>query len=314
MNRLRIYQDPCYRDHLASINHPESPARLQAIADAINAAPALKDAEFSGGVPVERSALERVHDPEYLDDLAEWCRQGTFIASAEIPVDEKSWHALRHAAGAAVDAVASAVDDEIDAAFLAIRPPGHHAERDRALGFCLVNNVAIAAGEALARGLERVAILDFDLHHGNGTQHIFWDEPRVLFISIHEAHLYPAFTGSVDERGGPNAIGKNINIPLKAGSGDEALHSAFDEICDAAISSFQPQLLLLSAGFDGHVDDPLGSLRYSDDGYKYISNRVLQWSAVYGCKIVSILEGGYNTEVLARCVTDHCTMLLEGKS
>ncbi len=312
MKRLRIYQDKRFRDHPAGDSHVESADRLRAVEAAIFESTVLKDAEFSDAVNVDRKYLNLVHKAEYLDQLKQLCDSSARIESAEIDVAPKSWNAAMLAAGASSDAVLSLLANEIDVGFVAPRPPGHHAESQKSLGFCLINNAAVAAVTALENGIKRVAILDWDLHHGNGTQEIFWNDPRVLFMSFHQRNLYPKISGNEDETGGPNAPGLTINRPLEPETGDECIAGLFDHTLTPAITAFKPELLIISAGFDGHRDDLLGKLTFTENGYIDMTRRVLQWGNTLGCGIVSILEGGYALTPLALCTVAHCETLLKG--
>lgn len=207
------------------------------------------------------------------------------------------------AAGGALDAVDRVMKGELDNAFVAARPPGHHAETNRAMGFCLFDNIAVAAAHAVvAHGLERVMIIDWDVHHGNGTQEIFWNDRRVLFLSLHQFPFYPG-TGSFEEIGGPEAPGMTVNIPMAAGFGDEEWHSAFRRVVVPVADQFAPELVLLSAGFDAHANDPLGGMRVTETGFGFMADEVLSIAKRHaGGKLVAILEGGYNIAALEASV------------
>jgi acetoin utilization deacetylase AcuC-like enzyme len=216
-----------------------------------------------------------------------------------------SFEAAARAAGAAVQAVDAVAGGEVNAAFCAVRPPGHHAERDRPMGFCLFNSVAVAARYAQqVRGIERVAIVDWDVHHGNGTQHIFEDDPVVFYCSVHQYPVYPG-TGSRSERGIGRGEGATLNIPLPAGTGEPEYLRVFTEEIVPALEAFRPGLLLISAGFDAHKDDPLGGMRLEDASFSRFTE-LLQPVA----PIVSLLEGGYNLSALARSTERHLLALL----
>ena len=207
------------------------------------------------------------------------------------------------AAGGALDAVDRVMRGEFDHVFVAGRPPGHHAETDRAMGFCLFNNIAVAAAHALAaHELERVMIIDWDVHHGNGTQEIFWNEKRVLFVSLHQFPFYPG-TGAFEEIGGPDAPGMTVNIPLAAGFGDEEWVAAFRRVVVPLGDQFQPQLVLLSAGFDAHAKDPLGGMRVTEAGFAAMADEILAIARTHANgKLVALLEGGYNIAALEASV------------
>jgi len=203
------------------------------------------------------------------------------------------------AAGAAVQAAEHALDSG-ETAFALVRPPGHHAERDRAMGFCLFNNVAVAAAAALARGLERVAVVDIDVHHGNGTQWMFYDTPRVFYMSTHQFPFYPG-TGAATEVGTGEGRGFTLNIPLPAGARDADYELAYHDIAEA-IERYAPQLLLVSAGYDAHLDDPLASMRVSTDGYAMIVGILQRAARNVGCPIALVTEGGYDLDALRACL------------
>jgi acetoin utilization deacetylase AcuC-like enzyme len=190
--------------------------------------------------------------------------------------------------------------DTGETAFALVRPPGHHAERDKAMGFCLFNNVAVAAAAALARGLERVAIVDIDVHHGNGTQWMFYDSPRVFYMSTHQFPFYPG-TGAADEVGTGSGRGYTLNIPLPAGARDADYELAYEDIAEA-LERYVPQLLLISAGYDAHFEDPLASMRVSTDGFAMIIGRLRQAAHTVGCPIALVTEGGYDLEALRSCL------------
>ncbi len=314
MKRLRIYQDKRFREHPAGEGHVESAERLKIVEAAIDNSAILHDAEFSDAVFVDPKLLRKVHTAEYLESIEQQCNDNSTILTAEIIVAPKSWQAALLGAGACADAVNSVLSNEIDYAFIAPRPPGHHAESNQALGFCLINNVAVTAMAALESGVKRVAILDWDLHHGNGTQEIFWNEPRVLFMSMHQRNLYPAFSGNERETGGPEAPGKTLNLPLEPGTGNEVLSDIFRQNLTPELEKFKPELILISAGFDGHREDPLGRLLFTEDGFEFMTKEILQWSKKFGCGIVSVLEGGYGLKSLADSTVVHLETIVRSDS
>jgi acetoin utilization deacetylase AcuC-like enzyme len=218
-----------------------------------------------------------------------------------------SLEAALRAAGAACAAVDALIDREDTRAFCAVRPPGHHATRDTAMGFCLFNSIAIGATQALARGIERVAIVDFDVHHGNGTQDIFWNEPRVLYASTHQSPLYPG-TGARTETG----VGNIVNAPLPPGAGSAEFRSAFAAAIAPALRDFRPQLVMISAGFDAHRLDPLASLEFSADDYAWVTRELAQIARTHAQdRIVSSLEGGYSLTALRESTAAHVAALIE---
>jgi acetoin utilization deacetylase AcuC-like enzyme len=277
--------------------HPERPARLRAVAHAVEG---LDDAL----VPLPRRAatlteLARVHTADYLEQLALITDAGGGELDADTVVSPGSFETAKAAAGLGLAAIDALRAGAADAAFIAARPPGHHAFASQGSGFCLLNNVAVAAATLLDAG-ERVVIIDWDVHHGNGTQAIFWDDPRVLYVSTHQWPWYPG-TGDAREVGGPHAAGHTINIPLPAGAtGDVALH-AFDDIVSEAVDAFDPTWVLISAGYDAHRADPLADLAWSAGDFALLTKRVLEYAPAPG-RTIAFLEGGYDNHALAESV------------
>ncbi len=248
--------------------------------------------------------LERVHERSYLDLLQRIDRP--VLLDADTLASETSWEAATLAAGVALEAVDRG-------GFALVRPPGHHALADRAMGFCLLNNVAAAAAAARARGAARVAIVDWDVHHGNGTQDIFWDDPTVMYQSVHQFPYYPG-SGSPAEVGGPNAIGATVNVGLQGGSGDADYAAVFDHVFVPALERFRPDLVLVSAGFDAFEYDPLAGMRVSLAGFGGMASRLRALAdRVCGGRIVAVLEGGYDLAGLAGGMTSVLGALLAPK-
>jgi acetoin utilization deacetylase AcuC-like enzyme len=267
-------------------DHPERPARLEAAMAGVADLHLGDDLRVVEPEPAPLDALARVHDRDHLEWLA---AQPPGHIDADTFVTGDTWPTALRAAGAglaAVDALRSAGGG---VAFVAARPPGHHAERHRAMGFCLVNNVAVAAAELVAAG-ERVAIVDWDVHHGNGTQEIFWDVPQVLYVSIHQSRLYPG-TGHAAEVGGPHARGTTLNLPVPAGTTGDVVRRALEDVAGPVTERFAPTWVLVSAGFDAHRDDPLADLELSSGDFAGLARSV----AGYGSgNLVLFLEGGYD--------------------
>ncbi len=288
--------------------HPESAARLVAIASAVEAAGL--DLVPLAPRPATWAEVERVHSRSYIQSVEEACLQGRSHLDPDTAICPDSFSVALLAAGGAIRAVEAACGEGPARTFCAVRPPGHHAERTRAMGFCLFNNIAIAAAHALdALGLERVAIVDWDVHHGNGTQHCFEREPRLLYCSLHQYPYYPG-SGAADERGRGAATGMTVNCPLPAGSGDDAYRLAFETRILPALERFQPQLLLLSAGFDAAADDPLAGQRLSRAGFRWMGEQLVAVAERHGDgRLISLLEGGYNTASLGAQVVDHLRCL-----
>ena len=285
-------------------HHPEQPARLTAIIKALGEA-GLKLPRIAFE-RADREDLVRVHSGRHVDAVFEACASGNSYSSLDTPMCKASWDAALFAAGGAIAACRAVLDGAVDNAFCAIRPPGHHSEREAAMGFCLFNNVAIAARWLRdVAGKKRVAIFDWDVHHGNGTQHAFYDDPTVYYASIHQHPHYPG-TGFPHERGADNT---NLNIQMKAGYGPEEWLDALDNKVLPELKRFDPEALLISAGFDAHRLDPLGSQELEADTYAIMTRRV---KTLAGGRVVSLLEGGYHLEALGESVAAHIRALREG--
>lgn len=292
--------------HDTGRGHPERPDRIRAVMDA------LADPRFDGLARREAPAadsgqLARAHPPGFVDSvLGAIPAEGLARMDPDTVVSPESGEASLRAAGAVVAAVDAVCAGEARNAFCAVRPPGHHAEPARAMGFCLFNNVAVGAFHArAAHGVERVAVVDFDVHHGNGTQAMFEADVDLFFASTHEYPLYPG-TGRADERG----VGNVVNVPLRGGSGSAEFRAAMEEAVLPALAGFAPELILVSAGFDAHAADPLASLRLEADDYAWITRRLRAVAEdACGGRIVAALEGGYDLDALARSAAAHVAAL-----
>lgn len=310
-----IYHDD-YLKHDTGALHPEKPDRLRAILDHLKNSSLWNDMKHVTPTPASIEWIEKVHPRSYIEMIERRCRAG------ERTLDEGDTHACIEsydvallAAGAvlnAVDIVASEIDTEkkSSVAFCAVRPPGHHAETSTVMGFCLFNNVAIGARYARMKlGIERVSILDWDVHHGNGTQEIFYADPTVQYISLHQYPFYPG-TGATTEIGTDKGKGFTINCPMAAGSGEREYLQAFEQKVLPALHSFQPQLIFISAGFDAHRDDPLAQIHLTEESFAKMTAMVMEIAAAYCAeKIISVLEGGYNLHALAKSVGEHLRVL-----
>jgi len=288
------------------VYHPESPARLSAISEQLIAS--RLDAVLRHYEPpaATRAQLERVHDADYVESIFRAAPQHGLIAlDPDTAMNPHTLSAALHAAGAVVQAVDLVMRNEVTAVFCNVRPPGHHAERKRAMGFCFFNNVAVGAAHALAaHGIERVAILDFDVHHGNGTEDIFGADPRVLLCSTFQHPFYPY-------RGTAPTQDHIINTPLLAGAGSAEFRRVVETRWLPALHKFKPQLVMFSAGFDAHRDDDLGQLLFAEADYFWATEQAKVIAAKYAHgRIVSVLEGGYNTAALGRCVVAHVQAML----
>jgi len=305
MLKTAIYYDPIFLAHDTG-DHPENYNRLTAIVEKLKSAPFHKSIAWPKPAPASITQAEYAHTPSYMRWLEERILSGAHYLDADTIVSTQSFDAALMAAGAVICATREVINGNYKNAFCAVRPPGHHAEAFRAMGFCLLNNVAIGARFAqLEMGLKKVAIVDFDVHHGNGTQHIFYEDPSVLYISTHLWPHYPG-TGSEDETGEEAALGTNMNICMKSGDGDEKFIEVFGGRIIPALRKFGPEIIFVSAGFDAHVNDPLGGLALTETGYAAIT-RMIADAAVELCqgRLISSLEGGYNLRALAASVEAH---------
>lgn len=299
-----LYTHPSGFQHVTPPSHPEQVARLEAVLAAL-----------------EGMDLDRREAPEAPDDEILRCHPASYLSLVRRKLPDQGWTMLdadtylspgslvaaRHAVGGVCAAVDAVLAGQAPNAFVAMRPPGHHTERAKAMGFCIFNAIAIGAMRALDHhGLDRVAVLDFDVHHGNGTQDLLWNEPRALFASTHQHPLYPG-TGAAGERG---AHGQILNVPLQAGTGGDPARAAWRGICDRVLA-WRPQLVLVSAGFDAHAQDPLASLAWDEADFTAITRMICDAATSCSAPVVSVLEGGYDLAALGRSVCAHVEVLRE---
>jgi len=288
-----------FADHMTPPGHPESPERAE-VMDVVAAEFRQRGGEVVAPRQVSREQLARVHAPEHLRRMAET----TGVAVALDPdtyTSPETYEVALLSAGGAVDAVERVMGGSHKRAFVLSRPPGHHAEHDRAMGFCFFNNVAVAAAHAKSLGARNVAIIDYDVHHGNGTQHIFENDPDVLYISTHQFPYYPG-TGAAGEIGYGAGAGRTVNLPLEVGATDEDYRRVFDDVVLPVLRQFKPDILLVSAGFDAHERDPLGGMRVTTAGYTAMTSALRQLSEVEcGGRLVAVTEGGYDLRALGEC-------------
>jgi acetoin utilization deacetylase AcuC-like enzyme len=295
--------DEVFVQHRAPIGHPERPARAEAVRDALVAAGVRERGTQIAPRPATDEELARVHTGAYLDDLTREVPGKSGWLDADTYFSPGTWDAATRAAGGVGDLALRVLAGELARGLAVVRPPGHHATADRAMGFCLINNVAVAAAAARAAGAARVAIVDWDVHHGNGTQDIFWDDPSVLYASCHQYPYYPG-TGAPDEVGGEKARGATVNCGLPAGAGDQEYAAVFDEVFAPALRAFKPDLVLVSAGFDPFEDDPLAGMRVTHAGFGAMAARLRAAAdELCGGRIVMALEGGYDLGGLAGGMT-----------
>ena len=293
--RVLLGTHPRFLDHDTGRGHPERPARLDAVLRGISAAGLDEAVVPVAPRPARRDELELVHPAAFLDAVERFCTSGGGHIDADTAAGPESWDAAVLAAGAGLDAVERLDRGEAEAAFLAVRPPGHHATPARAMGFCLLNNVAVTAAALAARG-ERVLILDWDAHHGNGTQDAFYADGRVAYVSLHQFPLYPG-TGRLEETGVGAGEGTTVNLPMPAGSTGDSYLAAIDEVVAPLAKSFGPTWVLVSAGFDSHRADPLTDLGLSAGDFALLTERVMELAPAG--RRVAFLEGGYDLDALA---------------
>ncbi len=287
--------------------HPERPARITAVRRGIEDLRLGSDVVVVEPVPATRADLARVHSLGYLEELEALARRGGGALDPDTYVTAKSWDVALAAAGAGLAAVEALRDRGDGVGFVVARPPGHHAERARGMGFCLLNNVAVSAASLAAAG-QRVLVVDWDVHHGNGTQEIFWGVPEVLYASTHQWPLYPG-TGTPSEVGGPGALGATINLPVPPGATGDVLRLALDEVVAPAVDAFGPDWVLVSCGFDAHRADPLAELALSSADFADLARTVARFAPAPG-RVVLFLEGGYDMQAVRRSTSAVVAALL----
>ncbi len=305
-----LLSHPACLNHLTPQGHPERPDRLRAVERA------LEQERFQARAreAAPRASLEMIalaHPMDYVEQVRDASpREGLVRIDADTTMSPGSFEASLRAAGGACQAVDEVMAAKVTNAFVATRPPGHHAETATPMGFCLFNNAAIAARHAQkTHDAERVAIVDFDVHHGNGSQDIFWSDPSVLYCSTHQMPLYPG-TGAVSERGAKNTI---VNAPLRPGDGGEQFREAIETTILPRLESFGPDLVIISAGFDAHMRDPLANLNFVEADYAWVTQKLMELADRYANgRVVSLLEGGYDLEGLSKSVAAHVTALMRG--
>jgi len=300
--------------HHTGAQHPERPARLLAINDALRQCGLWNSLLHIEPRPADLRWVLTAHSQQYVRRLQRACQDRLpYLDTPDCVICHESFEAALLAAGAGIAAVDAVMAGRVHNAFCAVRPPGHHAEYDAAMGFCLLNNVAIAANYLrLNYGIRRVLILDWDVHHGNGTQHAFEDDPDVFFCSIHQdpRTLYPG-TGYAAETGTDRGRGTTLNLPMPAGSRDDDYRRTLEERFVPAATAFGPEFVFVSTGFDPHAQDPLASMQLTDTAFAWMGHMICDIASRYAAgRLVSILEGGYNLEVLARCVPEHLQILI----
>lgn len=303
-----IVHHPIFREHDTGPGHPETPSRYQVVMEALRGDGAL----WSNLVEVQareapRGDIQAAHSPQLYKQVERVVSEGLGYLDADTVVSMRSLDAARYAAGAPCQAIDLIMKGDVTNAFVPVRPPGHHATQERAMGFCLFNNVAVAARYAQQHypEIERVAIIDWDVHHGNGTQGIFYDDPSVYFFSSHQYPWYPG-TGTRGEKGTGRGLGYTLNLPLRAATPAVEQKRAFEAALEEMATNFRPDLIIISAGFDSHRGDPLGQLLLADQDFVELTRTIKEWAAS-SCegRLVSCLEGGYNLQTLGETVRAH---------
>jgi acetoin utilization deacetylase AcuC-like enzyme len=312
MSAITLVADPVCKTHDTGRGHPESPARFDAVLGALEASGVAAKMRRIEPRAVSREDLLLAHTAEYLALAEGEILSGeNQLSTGDTVVSGRSWDAAVKAAGSALAAVDAVMKGEAARAFCVVRPPGHHASAGRGMGFCVLNNIALAARHAQRRhGIERVLIVDWDVHHGNGTQDIFYADGSVFVFNTHQSPWYPG-TGRADETGKGAGKGTTLNCPLPAGSGRTEIFAAYDEKLLPAMDAFHPQFVLISAGFDSRVGDPLGDFRLTDEDFADLTRKVRAIADRHAQgRVVSMLEGGYNLAGLASAAQAHVTALL----
>lgn len=308
----RLYSDDVFLEHATPPGHPERAERIRAIMAALSA-PEFDALDRASAPKAKEEAVLLVHPQSHLDEIKRFVpTSGIARVDPDTVMSPQSFDVALHGVGAAMAAVDDVFSGKIANAFVCARPPGHHAEKTRAMGFCLFANASIAARHAQSKhGAERVAIVDWDVHHGNGTQNVFWDDPSVLFCSTHQMPLFP-YTGEKSETGAGND-NHIVNAPLVENDGGDEFRDAFATRILPAIDAFKPDLILISAGFDAHYRDPLGGLNLTEDDYDWATGQLMTRADNYaGGRLVSLLEGGYDLQGLSSSVAAHIARLMKG--
>lgn len=306
--RTALVHHPIYERHDTGYGHPEAPRRYTAVMEALR-----EDETFWSCLTeitpeqASKGMVQAAHTPQHFKRVEAAFENGYDRLDADTVISPESFDASLYAAGGAIAGVDAVMQAEAENAFVVVRPPGHHATAERAMGFCLFNNVAVAARHAQNRykEIDRVAIIDWDVHHGNGTQGIFYDDPSVFFFSMHQYPWYPG-TGSRGETGHGRGLGTTTNVPVRAETNADEQKRVFEAAIWDIAKTFKPDLIMISAGFDAHLTDPLGQLRLEDDDYRSMTATLKEWAAeTCAGRVVSCLEGGYNLETLGQTVKNH---------
>ena len=314
MAKTGLVYDDIYLNHDTGPHHPETAKRLTAIIESLRTTGLLEKLLPIESEPAKRDIISFCHEPDYIDKFErDVTNASPFIHTPECPLSPNTFEVARYAVGGVLKGVDEVLEGRVKNCFCAVRPPGHHAERSRAMGFCYFNNVAIAATYLQKQhDIDRIMIIDWDVHHGNGTQHIFEENPSVFYISLHQdpSSCYPG-TGWSQETGSGKGKGYTLNFPMPPGSSDKEYLKAMEHI-EQTMAHFKPQFVLISAGFDAHMADPLAHIRLTKKGYESLTRSVKNIAESYAKgRIVSVLEGGYNMEALKESLEAHITVLME---
>jgi len=303
--------DERYLEHKTGKGHPECPERLQATYRYLQKLPWFSKLKAIKPKSADESWIRTTHSQAYINHAKEVCESGfAYLDTQDVGVSKKSFEIAKLAVGGALAVADNVIQGDLTNGFALLRPPGHHAEEDLAMGFCLLNNVAIVARYLQKKhNLDKVLIFDWDVHHGNGTQHSFEEDPSVFYVSLHQYPFYPG-TGAATETGRGKGKDATLNCPMPAGALDQDYEKAFCETILPKIDEFKPNTILISAGFDAHQDDPLADVRLTTPFYGWMTERMMEIADKYsGGRIISLLEGGYNLEALPRCIATHLAVL-----
>jgi acetoin utilization deacetylase AcuC-like enzyme len=315
MNTVAVIRDPLYLAHSCGPGHPEAPERLLAIDTMLEGFPLREHLRDIPARDAQREELTGIHEEAYVNRLERTRERSFTMLDPDTATNDRSYAAAVRAAGGGIAAVEAVLSGGFSGAFAFVRPPGHHAEAGRAMGFCLLNNVAIAAADALRhRGANRILIVDWDVHHGNGTMHSFYDTERVLYFSVHQYPHYPG-TGRIDEIGRGAGQGYTVNVPLPGGQGDDDYLAVFQGVLRPIALEYKPDLILVSAGFDIHGNDPLANMRVSSRGIGIMTELLLEVAGEC-CpgRLAFLLEGGYDLQALSEGVASVLSALIRGRS